>query len=299
MKRIIPYYIHSNTCGVTIYDYLKSQGYSNPCITTLKKTNHSICINSRWEYMNYRLQDGDCLTVTINETNSSTTILPREIPLSIVYEDEDILVVNKQANLPIHPSMNHYEDTLANGIMHYFHKQHIPHTFRCMNRIDKDTTGLVLLAKHFVSSSILSKQIQGNTVKREYLAIISGTPTPLVGTINAPIGRVADSSIEREVQDTGETAITHYETLQSNEKYSLIRLRLETGRTHQIRVHMQWIGHPLLGDTLYHLDEFNSPLSRQALHSSRLSFLHPIKNEAFSLVAPLPNDMKKVLRNLL
>lgn len=285
MKRIITYPIDSITCGVTIYDYLKSQGYSSQCITTLKKINRSICIGERWEYMNYALQEGDCLRITIEENESSTTIVPREIPLDIVYEDEDLLVINKQANLPIHPSLNHYEDTLANGIMYYYHKQNLPHIFRCMNRIDKDTTGLVLLAKHFVSSAILGKQIQEHKVAREYLALVSGTPTPLNGTITAPISRVAGSTIEREVnRETGQVAITHYETVRSYEHYSLVRLHLETGRTHQIRVHMKWIGHPLLGDSLYNPD--SSFLNGQRLHSAKLSFLHPIKKELLTFEAP-------------
>lgn len=286
MNRTITYYIDSNTCGVSIYDYLKSMDYSSKCITELKKMNRSICIQNEWVYLNRILQTDDILTIQIEESASSS-ILPKPMDLSIIYEDEDLLVINKPANLPVHPSQSHYEDTLANGVMDYYLKQGVPYTFRCMNRIDRDTTGLVLLAKHLVSAAILGKMVATRQIKREYLALVEGIPTPPSHTIIAPIARTGDSTIMREVNiDEGDTAITHYKTLATYENAALLHLTLETGRTHQIRVHMSSIGHPLRGDSLYNP---NATIEDSlALHSAKLTFEHPIKKELLTLEAPLP-----------
>ncbi len=298
MKRTITYHIEQAHVGLSIYDFLKQQDYSSQSITLLKRMDHNVCVQGNWVYMNYILKLNDILTIHINEETTSENIVPVSIPLEIVYEDEDILVINKQANLPIHPSQNHYEDTLANGVAYYYGRQHLSYTFRCINRIDKDTTGLTLLAKHLVSASILGKMVQNRTIKREYLAIVHGAPTPLIGTINAPIGRVDSSTIMREINyQHGESAITHYKTICSKDEYSLLSLSLETGRTHQIRVHMKSIGCPLVGDFLY--NQASSALSHQALHSARLSFIHPIKKEPLVLEALFPSEWNTLFPNII
>ncbi len=297
MKRTITYHIEQAHVGLSIYDFLKQQNYSSQSITLLKKMDHNVCVQGNWVYMNYVLKLNDVLTIHITEETSSENIIPSPIPLEIVYEDEDILVINKQANLPIHPSQNHYEDTLANGVAYYYSRQHLAYTFRCINRIDKDTTGLTLLAKHLVSASILGKMVQNRTIKREYLAIVEGVPNPTTGTISAPIARVLDSTIEREINyEQGESAITHYKTICSNDDYSLLSLSLETGRTHQIRVHMKSIGCPLVGDFLY--NPTSTILPHQALHSAKLSFIHPIKKEPLVLEAPFPSEWKTIFPNI-
>lgn len=161
------------------------------------------------------------------------------MPLSICYEDEDILAVNKPAQMPVHPSLNHYDHTLANAVCGYYNDQEIPYTFRCVNRLDRDTTGLTLIAKHMLSSAILSTAAARREISREYIAIASGK-TPESGTIDAPIGRVAGSTIERQIDfENGERAITHYRRLAYHDGLSLLSLHLETGRTHQIRVHLK------------------------------------------------------------
>ena len=236
---------------------------------------------------------GDQLSITLIETESSENIVPTNLPLDIVYEDEDILIINKNANTPIHPSQGNYDNTLANAVAYYFQQKGEAFTYRCINRLDRDTTGLLILAKHMHSASILSSMVQNREIHREYLAVACGN-VPLEGSIVAPIARVDGSTIERCVdEERGEYACTHYKTLLHKNGYSLVSLKLETGRTHQIRVHMKYIGHPLPGDFLYNPDY--TAINRQALHSHRLSFKHPISGEMMEFVAELPADMKKII----
>ncbi len=308
MERIIHYKIPFQFHQKPIDSYLKSMGYSSQNIIALKKMPESILINGVWKHVNYLLQENDTLTIHLKETTSSQNIIPVALPLNIVYEDEDILVVNKPADMPIHPSQNNYENTLANAVMYYYNSQNIPYTFRCINRLDRDTTGLTILAKHMVSAGILSSMVQRREIKREYTALVSGTLPSPSGIIDAPIGRVKDSAIERMIDyEHGEHAITHYQLLKQfsgnellrtipsvppDEIFSQISLWLETGRTHQIRVHMKHLGCPLLGDFLYHPDM--RIIDRQALHSAHLTFLHPITHEQMDFTAPLPEDMRIV-----
>lgn len=254
----------------------------------------SILIDGRWEYMRYLLKSGDTLTVHVQETEVSEKIPPVEMPLDIVYEDEDIMVINKPADMPIHPSLNNYYNSLANGLAWYFERQEKPFIFRCVNRLDRDTSGLTIIAKHMLSSGILSSMVANRDIHREYRAIVRGQITPEAGTIDAPIARVSDSIIERTVDyEKGDHAVTHYQTVAYKNGHSLLSIHLETGRTHQIRVHMKHIGFPLIGDHLYNPDmEY---MTRQALHSYRLQFKHPITGEAMDFIAPLPKDMGKVL----
>ena len=240
------------------------------------------------------LTEGDTLTVRIQENQSSPHIPPVELPLDIVYEDDDLIVINKPAGMPIHPSLNNYRNSLANALMYYYTKQNKPFIFRCTNRLDRDTSGLTVIAKHLVSSSILSQMAVRHEITREYLAIVRGPVTPSQGTITAPIGRSGTSLIERKIDpEHGENAVTHYRVINGKNGHSLVSLILETGRTHQIRVHMKYIGHPLIGDYLYNPDmEF---ISRQALHSHRLSFRHPITGKTMEFEAPLPEDMAVIL----
>jgi len=207
------------------------------------------------------------------------------------------MVINKPADMPIHPSMNNYENSLGNALAYYFAQQEKPFIFRCINRLDRDTSGLTLIAKHMVSAGILSTMVankQTKAITREYLAIVRGIPNPVQGIIRAPIARKEGSVLEREVNfSNGEDAITHYRVLKSENGHSLVSLLLETGRTHQIRVHMKYIGYPLIGDYLYNPDtEF---INRQALHSYRLTFRHPITGSPMEFTAPLPQDMAKLI----
>lgn len=294
MNRTLTYAITEQEACQTIEQFLRGKGYSSQCIKELKKQWGNILINDEPQYMKVALQEGSTLTVQIQEECSSEKIPPVELPLDIIYEDEDLLVINKPADMPIHPSLNNYENSLANALAWYFEKQNKPFVFRCINRLDRDTSGLTIVAKHMLSGGILSSMVAERAIHREYLAIVRGHISPESGTIDAPIGRKGDSIIERQIDYThGERAVTHYSLKEYKNGHSLLSIHLETGRTHQIRVHMKHIGFPLIGDYLYNPDmEY---MTRQALHSHRLQFTHPITGEAMDFTAPLPEDMLKVL----
>ncbi|PHU41083.1 RNA pseudouridine synthase [Pseudobutyrivibrio ruminis] len=294
MNRTLTYEISTEYDSFPIDKYLKSQGYSSANITAIKKMPNNVVINGQWVHMNRKLSAGEVLTVNISEDNSSEKIPPVKMALDIVYEDEDIIVINKPAGLPIHPSLNHYEDSLANGLAYYYESQGKPFIFRCANRLDKNTSGLTVIAKHLVSANILSTMVKNRQFHREYYAIVRGTLAEKTGTIDAPIGRVDDSIITRQVDfENGERAVTHYEVIKEKNGHSLVSIHLETGRTHQIRVHFKYIGHPLIGDHLYNPDFVY--MNRQALHSHKIEFTHPITGSPMSFVADLPTDMQFIL----
>lgn len=292
MNRIFTYIIPVEFEGKTILSFLKHKQYSSPIITHLKRTELGILLNDQWGRVRDILHTDDILKITLAETTTSDNIVPSPLPLSIVYEDEDLMVVNKASNTPIHPSQGNYDNTLANAVAYLYQKRNEPFVYRCMNRLDRDTSGLLILAKNMYSASLLSSMIKNREIHREYLAIATGF-VPEQGIIDQPIGRVAGSTIEREVNPvTGDPARTHFKRIAYKNGYSLVSLKLETGRTHQIRVHMKFIGHPLPGDFLYNPDY--SIIDRQALHSYRLSFSHPITKEPLIFTAPLPTDMQNI-----
>lgn len=291
MERVLEYIISQEDDGKLIKDFLLEKGFSRQNLVELKKIPESILLNGVWEYVTCKLTNGDTLRIQIREEMSSEKIPPIELPFPVVYEDEDIVVVNKPANMPIHPSLNNYENTLGNAAAYYFMQQGKSFIFRCINRLDRDTTGLTVLAKHMVSCSILQSDMVKRGISREYLAIVEGVFENAEGTIDAPIGRKEDSTIERMVDfEKGERAVTHYRVLEQKENVTMVSLKLETGRTHQIRVHMTSVGHPLIGDFLYNPQ--NKGMKRQALHAWKLSFVHPITKEMMKLEAPVPEDMK-------
>ena len=293
MKRIFKYTISIEHNNHTLLSFLKDKHYSSQIITHLKRTENGILLNGKWGRVRDVLHAGDKLTVQLIEDDSSENIVPTNLPLHIVYEDEDILVVNKPADMPIHPSQGNYDNTLANAVAYYYQQKNETFTYRCINRLDRDTTGLLIIAKHMYSGSLLSEMVANREIHREYLAIATGE-VPKEGTIIAPICRVDGSTIERHVDELqGDYASTHYKSLAYNNGFSLVSLKLETGRTHQIRVHMKHIGHPLPGDFLYNPDY--SVIGRQALHSHKLGFKHPITGEDMEFVADLPEDMKSII----
>lgn len=296
MDRILEYKISAVDAGKTIKDFLKEKGYSRQNVVELKKMSESILVDGKWEYVNCRLKEGNLLQIHIKEMESSEKIVPVDLPFPILYEDEDILVINKPADMPTHPSLNNYENTLANAAAFYFNNKGQAFCFRCINRLDRDTTGLTILAKHMVSCSMLQEDMLHRRIKREYLAIVDGVIAADEGTIDAPIGRKEGSTIERMVDyENGERAITHYKVMERKKSVTMVRLKLETGRTHQIRVHMTSIGHPLIGDFLYHPED--KRMQRQALHAWHLSFTHPITGEEMKWEAPIPKDMEAFWAN--
>lgn len=232
---------------------------------------------------------GDKLIIDFNYNEDNSNIVPTEMNLDIVYEDEWLLVVNKPSGITIHPSILHFNNSLSNGIRFYFDKIGLKKKIRPVNRLDKDTSGLVIFAKCEYIQECLSLQMQEGILKKEYLCLVSGTINQKSGTINLPIARKEGSIMERCIDEKGKQAITHYKVIKEFKNYSLVECRLETGRTHQIRLHMASIGHPLLGDTLYGTS--SSLISRQALHSYKIKFIHPITKKEIELIAKLPQDI--------
>lgn len=293
IKRCLSYPIGPQRAGMTAGDFLKREGYSHHLIVRLKETPGGLLLNGLPCRTNTPLTEGSLFQVTVSEEESSS-ISPSPMPFDVVYEDEDLLVVNKEAGVPIHPSLGNHDSTLANGAAWYFASKGEPFVYRAVNRLDRDTTGLLILAKHMLSACLLARQMKEGGIRRQYLALAQGL-CPEKGTIDAPIGRAEGSVIARQVDyERGERALTHFQRLsyEPGLDLSLISLYLETGRTHQIRVHMRSIGHPLPGDFLYNPDF--TQISRQALHSFRLQFFQPITGQPIDLRAPLPPDMARL-----
>lgn len=308
MKRTFTYQITPADAGHSIERFLKEQGFSGQNMIDLKKMPESILVNGIWEHVTYSLQPLDILEICIEEKEASQKVVPVDIPLDIIYEDDDLLVVNKPADMPVHPSMGNYENTLANAVAWHYASKEIPFVFRCINRLDRNTTGLTIIAKHMVSANILSQMVAERDIHREYLAIVQDKYLPDMGIIYAPIGRKEGSAIERTVDFiNGDRAITQYQVLGRENGYALAALKLETGRTHQIRVHMKYMKCPLVGDGLYNPKDVSylsslaegekdtRILKRQALHSAKLEFSHPITKEPMCFTQKLPDDMTNFL----
>ncbi len=278
--------------GMAVGQFLKERGYSRHALTLLKQTEGGILCNGREVYLSQLLRKGDRMDLFLKE-EVPEEIEPVELPFGIVYEDDDLMVVDKPADMPVHPSMKNHDNTLANAAAWYGRTKGDSFVYRCVNRLDRDTTGLLILAKHILSATGLYGQMRAREIRRTYLAIVKGMIRE-EGTIDLPVGRKEDSAIERMIDlEHGERAVTHYRPVRHGKDWTLIKCRLETGRTHQIRVHMSSFGHPLIGDFLYGRREEQMP--RQALHSWKLSFVHPIMGRPMEFVSPLPPDMQKYI----
>lgn len=267
---------------------------SDRLITKLKKAN-KIYLNSLPTYTKKSVTVGDTVSVLIDFEEDNSNIVASNIPLNIIYEDDYLLVLNKPANIAIHPSILHFDNSLSNGVKFYFDKLGLKKKIRIVNRLDRNTSGIVILAKNEYIQECLIKQMKTNEFKKEYLAIAKGFLESKSGTLNFPIARKEGSIIERTVSSDGDSAITHYDVVKEFNNLSLVHIVLETGRTHQIRVHFSHIGHPILGDTLY-----GSPselINRQALHSYKLTFIHPVTKKKLILESSLPNDIKNIINN--
>ena len=270
MDRVLEYEIPSEYDGANITTVLKQHfKISTNLIKDLKKYKEGIQVNGEHKRVVDLAAKGDILKITIRDT-ASENIVPTDIPLDIVYEDEDVLVINKPSNMPTHPSMGNYENSLANGVMYYYKSKGEERVFRAVNRLDKDTSGLMAVAKNSYIHARLGEEIQKKELKRKYMCIVCGD-VERDGTVDAPIRRADGSVINRIVAPDGQRAVTHYRVVKRYGEYTLLEMELETGRTHQIRVHMAYIGHPLVGDWLYGTEDHNIA-KRQMLHSCYLCF---------------------------
>ena len=235
---------------------------------------------------------GDIITIDFDYEEDNSNIVPTEMNLDIVFEDEWLLIVNKPAGIAVHPSILHYSDSLCNGVRFYFDSIGLNKKIRPVNRLDLNTSGLVIFAKCEYIQECLISQMKDNTFKKEYLCFCEGFFENKSGTINLPIARKENSIIERCVSEEGQPSITHYEVLKEFNNYSLVKCMLETGRTHQIRVHMSAIGHALIGDSLY--GSISDLINRQALHCYKLQFVHPITKDYMDFCGEIPLDFKKL-----
>lgn len=233
---------------------------------------------------------GNIITIDLNYEEDNYNIVPTQMNLDIVFEDDWLLIINKPAGIAIHPSILHYSDSLCNGIRFYFDKIGLKKKVRPVNRLDLNTSGLVVFAKCEYIQECLISQMKNNEFKKEYLAVCNGIFDKKFGTISLPIARKENSIIERCISENGQPSTTHYEVIKEFNNYSLVKCILETGRTHQIRVHMAAIGHPLIGDDLY--GSISDLIDRQALHCYNLQFVHPVNNNVLNFYGELPIDFK-------
>lgn len=240
---------------------------------------------------------GDVIRITLPDDHSGFE--PQPIPIYPVFEDNDLLILNKQPGVTVHPTKGHPSGTIANGLMHYMEQTGQQFKIRFINRLDMDTSGLLVVAKNAYCQNDYTRQMKENTVEKYYIAIVSGIVESDSGTIDLPIGRPDPEHVRRGVMEGGAPSVTHYKVLERfcESGHTLVELLLETGRTHQIRVHMSHIGHPVLGDWLYG-GENVLLMERQALHAASLTFQHPITKERLTFEAPLPEDIKKALTKL-
>jgi hypothetical protein len=294
MKREIDYIISSENQDMSIESFLRKKHYTSKSLIKLKKTKEGVKVNGKWEYLVYKLRENDNLKITILEDEVSENIIAVFKELNIIYEDKDLMIIDKAADTPIHPSINNYENTLANAVRYYMKMNNEEFVFRCINRLDRNTTGLTIIAKNYLSSGILYNDMKERKISRTYIGILRanevGVKLPLEGKIDLPIGRKSDSCIERCVDKiNGERAITNFKLIERKNDYYLVEFNLETGRTHQIRVHTSYLGFQLIGDEMYGGDL--SLIKRTALHSKKLSFRHPILDREMHFEVAIPKDM--------
>lgn len=276
-----------------IKEVLKAEfSMSDRLLLKLKRLD-KIYLNGKNASVNQNISKNDLVECYLDYDEDNSNIIPTEMPINIVYEDDTFLIVNKPAGIPVHPSMDHYTDSLSNGIAFYFSKICLKKKIRPVNRIDKDTSGIVIFAKNEYIQECLIRQMKSKQFVKKYIAVVNGNLDNSVGTINAPIARKEGSIIERCVNSNGDNAITHYKVLKRTANYDIVECILETGRTHQIRVHFAHIDHSLLGDTLY--GTHSDLIKRQALHSYEVDFIHPITKQNVKYIADISEDLKNLL----
>lgn len=288
---IIKIPIDSRFQDQTILDFLRFFNVSKPKIHLLRQ-HHLLLVNDQFISFESLLTLGDIISIDLSEFEE-IDFVPEDIPIDILYEDDDILIVNKPAGIIIHPADKTESNTLVNRIAAYFKKNHINRQVRYLHRLDTETSGCILIAKHFLIHSYLANHWDHETVIRQYLAFVMGHPFKENDTIAFAIGKDRHNNNRYRVKYEGEPAITTYQVIDQYPAYSLVRLRLKTGKTHQIRVHMSHIGHPLLGDTLYGGQK--DFINRVALHSESIEFINPVSGKSIKVAAPLPEDLLRLL----
>ena len=279
-----------NTAHISLEDFLYGNEISGRLFRRLYKNKH-IYLNGKFVKKNTELKKGDKVTIYMEDEVSN--IGPEKMELDIVYEDHDLLIINKQADTVVHPTKSHQENTLSNGIAYHFRENGIKKKIRFVNRLDMDTTGILIVAKNPFAHQQMAIQLEENTVTKRYYALVEGVVEKDEDTIDLPIGREEEGSIRKIVSRKGQEALTSYWVKERFNDATLVEVQIFTGRSHQIRVHMNHIGHPIIGDSLYNKE---SPyIKRQALHSYYLKAKHPRSGNDIEFIAPLPKDMKGVI----
>ena len=277
----------------TIKEILKEEfDISNRLLVKLKNSKQ-IYLNNLPVSVNHKVEIGDKILVDLDFNEECENIIPTKIDLDILYEDDSLLIVNKPPYMPIHPSMDHYGDSLSNGIKYYFNSINLKRKIRPVNRLDKNTSGIVIFAKNEYVQECLIKQMKNNEFCKKYLAVIDGILDDEYLVIDAPITRKENSIIERCVSEYGDNAITELKPLKAFTNYSLVECVLKTGRTHQIRVHMNHIGHSIIGDDLY--GKKSNLINRQALHAYYIRFIHPVNKKIIEIEAKIPKDIESLI----
>ncbi len=283
-----------NNNGKAIKSILKNEfNFSKGLIKKLKNHGKIFC-NQAPVFVNHIVQTGDIVEAVINFEERSENVKPVKMDLRIIYEDDSIIALDKPPDTVIHPVANYTENTIANGLMYYFKSRGLHIKIRPVSRLDRETTGVIVFAKNQFIQQQLIDQMKAKKYHKEYTGIVHGCPAEASGTINLPIARVPDTMMLREISPEGAPSVTHYKVVERLNEAAVLHFVLETGRTHQIRVHCQAIGHPLIGDTLYS-DISTGLIGRQALHSHYTSFVHPVTNKLVEISAPLPQDMVNLI----
>lgn len=283
--------------GVLLRSYLKGTcGVSSRLLTQLKKRPTGITVNGNHVTVRYVLREGDLLRLETDDLIPQDAFPPVELPFAILYEDDDLLIVDKPPNMPTHPSAGHNGDTLANGLTWLFEQRGEPFVFRPVSRLDRNTSGIITLAKNQYAAGILCKAMKAHEIKKTYVAVTDGFPPKESDTVSTGTRRQKDFFVLREVCDPDEEGasltVTAYKVLERFSDHALVELHPLTGRTHQIRVHLSYLGCPIVGDDLYGTE---SPLiSRHALHATRVELKHPSTGEPLAFESPMPEDMKKL-----
>lgn len=285
--------------GVTIREFLKEDLGLSSRLIRRSAIEKRILVNKKEVRMRYIVHAGDLVQINL-QSDESQNITPEKMDLDIVYEDEDILVINKKPYMVVHPTKSYQSGTLANGVLFYFKETNQNCIVRLVSRLDMNTSGLIIIAKNQFAHMALSKEMEENNLEKRYLAIVHGNLKEKEGTIEAPIYRPdgEEFGTMRIVDERGQRSITHYKVIESFKDADLVECLLETGRTHQIRVHMKHLGHPIYGDTLYGFEGDEELIPRQALHAYGLDFKSPKTKETLSLRAKLPEDMESLLKKV-
>ena len=290
--------VEKNFEGVKIRDYLKQEMGLSSRLIRGSAMDKRIFVNNEVVRLNYVLKANDNITINLKKQESQN-IEPENIDIDIVYEDSEIIVVNKRPNMVVHPTKRYQSGTLANALLYYFKETNQDCIVRLVSRLDMDTSGLIIIAKNQYAHMELSKNMQQNEVEKRYLALVHGHMKEMEGTIDKPIYRPEiEGNMKRVVDERGQRSITHYKVVERLKGADLVECLLETGRTHQIRVHLSSLGHPIYGDSLYGYEEDLELIPRQALHAYGLNFKSPRTKKDLELRAKLPDDIQQLLEKL-